>query len=267
MTVHVPRRPYARMLPGHPDDPGVRGARLRHAAGFGAVGRLRKPVHRRRGLSCRARRRRDAAASCERCGTMRRCARRLAARGRATVAARHTCAHRVDELLGICSRLATRPSRAADGAARMTPLTIAFFGSSLVSAYWNGAATYYRGHLARRSPPTGTASPSTSPTPTTGRQHRDIDPTRTGRASSSIRRRTRPAASARSTEARGRRRGRQGERRRRLRRAAGGVRAGASGGRGRCAVFWDVDAPATLAGCAPTATTRSAPLIPDSTWS
>ena len=23
--------------------------------------------------------------------------------------------------------------------------TIAFFGSSLVSAYWNGAATYYRG--------------------------------------------------------------------------------------------------------------------------
>src|SRR6056297_4231686 len=25
------------------------------------------------------------------------------------------------------------------------PLDIAFFGSSLVSAYWNGAATYYRG--------------------------------------------------------------------------------------------------------------------------
>ena len=29
----------------------------------------------------------------------------------------------------------------------MTPLRIAFFGSSLVSAYWNGAATYYRGVL------------------------------------------------------------------------------------------------------------------------
>jgi hypothetical protein len=27
----------------------------------------------------------------------------------------------------------------------MTPLRIAWFGSSLVSAYWNGAATYYRG--------------------------------------------------------------------------------------------------------------------------
>jgi spore maturation protein CgeB len=29
----------------------------------------------------------------------------------------------------------------------MTPLNVAFFGSSLVSAYWNGAATYYRGIL------------------------------------------------------------------------------------------------------------------------
>jgi spore maturation protein CgeB len=28
-----------------------------------------------------------------------------------------------------------------------TPLNIAFFGSSLVSAYWNGAATYYRGMI------------------------------------------------------------------------------------------------------------------------
>jgi spore maturation protein CgeB len=29
----------------------------------------------------------------------------------------------------------------------MKPISIAFFGSSLVSAYWNGAATYYRGVL------------------------------------------------------------------------------------------------------------------------
>jgi spore maturation protein CgeB len=29
----------------------------------------------------------------------------------------------------------------------MRPISIAFFGSSLVSAYWNGAATYYRGVL------------------------------------------------------------------------------------------------------------------------
>jgi spore maturation protein CgeB len=41
----------------------------------------------------------------------------LAARGRATIIARHSCAHRVDELLGICSALgrdlAARPMAAA----------------------------------------------------------------------------------------------------------------------------------------------------------
>lgn len=30
----------------------------------------------------------------------------------------------------------------------MSPITISFFGSSLLSAYWNGAATYYRGIIA-----------------------------------------------------------------------------------------------------------------------
>ena len=35
---------------------------------------------------------------------------------------------------------AVTPPAAAGGG-----LSIAFFGSSLVSAYWNGAATYYRG--------------------------------------------------------------------------------------------------------------------------
>ena len=44
-------------------------------------------------------------------------------------------------------------------------LSIAFFGSSLVSAYWNGAATYYRGILQALAG-TATASRSTSPTPT-----------------------------------------------------------------------------------------------------
>jgi spore maturation protein CgeB len=33
-------------------------------------------------------------------------ARRLAANGRATILARHTCAHRLDELLAICRSLA-----------------------------------------------------------------------------------------------------------------------------------------------------------------
>ena len=70
----------------------------------------------------------------------------LAEHGRATVAARHTCAHRVDELLTICAGLGRDLAEQAT-APVMTPLTIAFFGSSLVSAYWNGAATYYRGLL------------------------------------------------------------------------------------------------------------------------
>lgn len=33
----------------------------------------------------------------------------------------------------------------------MNGLTISFYGSSLLSAYWNGAATYYRGLIRRLS--------------------------------------------------------------------------------------------------------------------
>jgi hypothetical protein len=46
-------------------------------------------------------------------------------------------------------------------------MKIAFYGSSLLSSYWNGAATYYRG-LLRDLPARATTSPSTSPTPSTG---------------------------------------------------------------------------------------------------
>lgn len=45
-------------------------------------------------------------------------------------------------------------------------MNIAFYGSSLLSSYWNGAATYYRGllqDLARRG-----HSSSTSQTPSSG---------------------------------------------------------------------------------------------------
>ena len=47
-------------------------------------------------------------------------------------------------------------------------MRIAFYGSSLLSSYWNGAATYYRGHPARRSRVAATTSPSMSRTPSTG---------------------------------------------------------------------------------------------------
>ena len=53
-------------------------------------------------------------------------------------------------------------------------LSIAFFGSSLVSAYWNGAATYYRGVLQALAAQAGTASRFTSPTPIDRQRHRDI---------------------------------------------------------------------------------------------
>ncbi len=46
-------------------------------------------------------------------------------------------------------------------------MKIAFYGSSLLSSYWNGAATYYRGLLARPRRGAATRSPSTSPTPST----------------------------------------------------------------------------------------------------
>jgi spore maturation protein CgeB len=54
-------------------------------------------------------------------------------------------------------------------------MKIAFFGSSLLSSYWNGAATYYRGilsELARR----GYAVTFYEPDAFERQQHRDIDP-------------------------------------------------------------------------------------------
>ena len=68
----------------------------------------------------------------------------LARSGHETIQARHTCAHRVDELLDICRDL-TQAQPLAAGGPLMAGLNISFYGSSLVSAYWNGAATYYRG--------------------------------------------------------------------------------------------------------------------------
>jgi len=164
-TVHIPRRPYVEALPGIPtirvfealacgiplvssnwsDIEGLfTPGRDFLLAGSPAEMRthLRTVVHDR-----------DAA-------------RELSGQGLETIRARHTCAHRVDELLEICEELdsASPPcsrrgscGAAADGAVRSNISLnkprrrfsarprIAFFGSSLTSAYWNGAATYYRG--------------------------------------------------------------------------------------------------------------------------
>ena len=104
MTVHVPRRPYTRLLPGIPT------IRMFEALACG-IPLVSAPWDDCEGLftagddylvaqnGAETRRhlaafRADSALRAE-----------LAAHGRATVVARHSCAHRVDELLAICSAL------------------------------------------------------------------------------------------------------------------------------------------------------------------
>src|SRR5215475_8945888 len=53
-------------------------------------------------------------------------------------------------------------------------MNIAFFGSSLVSAYWNGAATYYRG-IVRALHERGHRVTFYEPDAYSRQQHRDID--------------------------------------------------------------------------------------------
>ena len=237
VTVHVPRRPYVEPLPGIPtirvfealacgiplvsapwDDVEGLFATRRHAVRRRCRADGPVPV---RG-SRRSRPRADARAN-----------------GLATIRARHTCAHRVDELLGDLRR-AGRGERAP---ARGRLMRIAFFGSSLVSAYWNGAATYYRG-LLKALAERGHAITFYEPDAFERQAHRDIadpdwarvvvypaDAARRSRPRSPMpRRRTwssRRAASACST-------------------SCSRPQSYACGGPDRTVIFWDVDAPATL---------------------
>ena len=123
---------------------------------------------------------------------------------------------------------------------------IAFFGSSLVSSYWNGAATYYRG-IVRALAARGHHVTFYEPDAYERQQHRDIDdpPWATvvvyAAEPAAVRAALADAADARII----------------IKASGVGVfdgwleenvldlRAGASG-RGRRVIFWDVDAPATL---------------------
>ena len=104
MTVHIPRRPYARMLPGIPT------IRMFEALACG-IPLVSAPWDDCENLFTSGEdylSARDGAEMRRRLADL--CAdpalrADLAARGRATVGARHSCAHRVDELLGICSAL------------------------------------------------------------------------------------------------------------------------------------------------------------------
>jgi spore maturation protein CgeB len=66
------------------------------------------------------------------------------------------------------------PMRPVSTSPVMAPLRIAFFGSSLVSAYWNGAATYYRG-LIRAMHQRGHQVTFFEPDAFHRQEHRDID--------------------------------------------------------------------------------------------
>ena len=120
-------------------------------------------------------------------------------------------------------------------------MKIAFFGSSLVSAYWNGAATYYRG-LIRSLHGLGYDVTFYEPDAYGRQQHRDIGPPAWARVfvyENSIDGLTRALEDARSADI--------------VVKASGvGVfdveleRAVLDRPSGALAVFWDVDAPATL---------------------
>jgi spore maturation protein CgeB len=117
MTVHIPRRPYARMLPGIPT------IRMFEALACGIplisapwddceqlftpgedylVARNGTEMQRQLGWLCA-----DSALRAY-----------LSERGRATVIARHSCAHRVDQLLAICAGLGCQLTEPAAIAAK-----------------------------------------------------------------------------------------------------------------------------------------------------
>jgi hypothetical protein len=123
-------------------------------------------------------------------------------------------------------------------------MKIAFYGSSLLSSYWNGAATYYRGIL-RALATFGHDITFYEPDAFDRQKHRDIDPPDWCRVV--VYEAAPRAAARREVEASGRGRGRQGERRRLRGRRLLTRRDARRPAPDALRVFWDVDAPATLA--------------------
>src|SRR5690606_419437 len=121
VTVHVPRRPYARALPGiptiRPFEALACGIPL-VSAPWDDIEHLFTPgqdflvAHTRREME-------EAIAAIL---NDRSFARTLAEHGRAAILKRHTCAHRVDELLDICREL--RLSRSAKRKSRKEPAVL-----------------------------------------------------------------------------------------------------------------------------------------------
>jgi spore maturation protein CgeB len=239
VTVHVPRRPYLEALPGIPTIRPFEAlacgiplvcARWTSTEGLFTAGDDFLVAHTGDEMT------RHSRACCRRPA-----ARRLAERGRATVLAAHTCAHRVDELLAIVEEIGTMTARRPRGRAgarhehrvlRVEP------GVGLLER---------RRHLLPRHRARlhacGHRVTFFEPDAYGRQQHRDIDDppwadvvVYPGEGEAGV-------AGARAG-ARGRR-DREGERGGRVRRAARGRGARRERVPAR-AIFWDVDAPATL---------------------
>ena len=99
----------------------------------------------------------------------------LANHGRQTILARHTCAHRVKELYTVVDEIRSSTAVTRGRTELSDSLNIAFFGSSLLSAYWNGAATYYRG-IIRALDGLGHRVTFYEPDAFERQQHKDMDP-------------------------------------------------------------------------------------------
>jgi spore maturation protein CgeB len=116
-TVHVPRRPYAEALPGIPT------IRPFEALACG-IPLVSAPWRDEESLFCAGRDylvARDGAEMTRHLAALMASSElgaQLAAHGRRTIAARHTCTHRVDELLGIVEALARPTAREARAAAQ-----------------------------------------------------------------------------------------------------------------------------------------------------
>jgi spore maturation protein CgeB len=117
MTVHIPRRPYTRMLPGIPT------IRIFEALACG-IPLVSAPWEDSEGLFSAGEDfliARDGAEMRRQLTAIRsdrELAESLATRGRATIEARHSCAHRVDELISICSTLGRELGRPHTAAAQ-----------------------------------------------------------------------------------------------------------------------------------------------------
>ncbi len=110
-TVHVPRRYLRRQAARHPDDPRLRSACLRHPARMLPLVGQRTSLHAGRGLPrCGGWRGDDRASAGS--GDRRSLRDKLASHGRATIEARHTCAHRARELLDMLAALDAAPAKA-----------------------------------------------------------------------------------------------------------------------------------------------------------